>query len=110
MRILYGAMGQAQKRVFDAPDDVVRIGSDPQVNHIVLRNPHVAARHAVFSRNGAHWELRNLGEADIYIGAQRLGPGEGEASGHAESPRPRAAPRSRTPAENCWRPAGSEAW
>ena len=75
MQILYGRIGEPEKRVFDQAVDIVRIGSDSS-NNIVLNNPYVSAKQAVLSRNGANWELTNIGENEILIGAQRLRPSE----------------------------------
>ena len=76
MRIVYNRVGQPETRVFERLVDIVRIGSDPQANDIVLQNPHVSPRHAVLSRNGDHWELTSLGENDVQIGNQALRYGE----------------------------------
>ena len=76
MRIAYNKIGQSNGKLFEVSTPVVRVGSDPDTNDIVLSSPFVAPRAAVLNRSGPHWEITTLGENDIFVDNQVIRVGE----------------------------------
>lgn len=76
MRIAYSRIGESQPTYFNTSQAIVRIGSDPQANDIILKNAYISPTHAVLNRNGDHWELTPLGDNEVFVGEQSIRMGE----------------------------------
>ncbi len=85
MRIAFSRVGEPNPTYFNAVDPIIRIGSDPSANDIVLSNPFISPTHAVLNRNGSHWELTPLGDNEILVGDQSVRMGERTILGRTES-------------------------
>ncbi len=85
MRISYSLVGDSNPTYFNTIATIVRIGSDPQANDIVLSNPYVSPTHAVLARNDNHWELTPLGDNDILVSGQSVRMGERTILSRTES-------------------------
>jgi len=76
MRISFNRIGETTPTHFQTLQPIVRIGSDPASNDIVLSNPYISPSHAVINRNGDAWELTPLGDNEILVGDQAIRMGE----------------------------------
>ena len=85
MRIAFNRLGDAKPTYFRSTESIIRIGSDPGANDIVLNNPYVSPTHAILNRNGDSWELTPLGDNEIVVGQSAVRTGERTIIRHRES-------------------------
>ncbi|QDV66466.1 Putative conjugal transfer protein [Rosistilla carotiformis] len=85
MRIAFSRIGESQPTYFNTSEAIVRIGSDPHTNDIVLKNPYISPTHAILNRNGSHWELTPLGDNEVFVGEQSVRMGERAIIGRSEA-------------------------
>ncbi|TWU03702.1 ATPase, T2SS/T4P/T4SS family [Neorhodopirellula pilleata] len=85
MRIAFNRLGDASPTYFNSTESIIRIGSNPSLNDIVLSNPYVSPTHAILNRNGDTWELTPLGDNEIIVGQSAVRMGERAIIGHSES-------------------------